>query len=183
MTHDEMHAIAEAATPGELRPEWLVADAYVGVAAKELEATDEDGNPIWTVPIECSNGYAQVADVCGGSAREAVARAHAICRALKGGSVSHDEFHQIKRLYASDREQDWIAAEFITCLAGAHVGRAALIADLAAKDARLAVMREALERMIGLLRATDDLQANGFADDAVNLARAALADQPTGDGG
>lgn len=34
---------------------------------------------------------------------------------------------------------------------------------------------EALERIIDLLRATDELQANGFADDAVNIARAEIA--------
>jgi negative regulator of replication initiation len=40
--------------------------------------------------------------------------------------------------------------------------------------AQLAQRDEALERIISLLRATDELQANGFADDAVNLALAAL---------
>lgn len=46
------------------------------------------------------------------------------------------------------------------------------ILAMAEENARL---REALEQIISLLRATDALQANGFAADAVNLARHALA--------
>ncbi len=46
-----------------------------------------------------------------------------------------------------------------------------------AQAERIAKLREALETIIPLLRATDALQENGFADDAVNIARAALAEQ------
>lgn len=40
--------------------------------------------------------------------------------------------------------------------------------------ADLEAIRDALEQGISLLRATDQLKANGFADDTVNLNRAVL---------
>lgn len=52
-----------------------------------------------------------------------------------------------------------------------------------ATDAALAAIKQAgfvvvsrgdLERVVGLLRATDALQENGFADDAVNIVRAMI---------
>jgi hypothetical protein len=92
---------------------WRVPSAYVGVACKEDEATDEDGGPLWTVPIECNGGYAQVADVCGGSKAEAIARAQAVCRALQGtdADVDAEVVNHIERLFRSDNEDDWLAAE------------------------------------------------------------------------
>ncbi len=88
--------------------------------------------------------------------------------------MTHDE----KRAIA-EYEGEWraIALKAAVDLARKDETIAALEADLAAKDARLAVMREALEYC-----ANTPLSGWTIAQGIARAALAALADQPTGDG-
>lgn len=77
-------------------------------------------------------------------------------------------------IYQHYVENSKINAAAVSTLDSEREANALLTADIERKDTEIARLRTALEHIIPLLRATNSLQENGFADDSVNIARAAL---------